>query len=112
MPPNEKPDHRRFPARAKDTTTTTRATATTEATLGLAGAAGFRPSLPLQALEVVGVVVDEGHQLGDEWVTRLLGDEAVHLLAHSTVGRVPRGLGAELEHVHRRAGVELDRVAQ
>src|SRR5437870_13268833 len=99
MPPNEKPDNRRFPARAKDTTTATRATATTEATLGLARAAGLGPSLPLQAFEIVRVVVDEAHQLGDERVTRLLRDEPVHLLAHPAVRRVPRGLRPQLAHV-------------
>ncbi len=41
----------------------------------------------------------------------LLGDEAVHLLGHPPVGGMALWRRAELEHVHRLAGVHLHREA-
>ena len=51
--------------------------------------AGFGAALGVESLEGgLGRVVDVAHRLGHGAVARLLGDEAVHLLAHHPVGGV------------------------
>ena len=56
-------------------------------------------------------MVHKRHRLGDEPVPGVLGDEPVHVLRHDAVGGVALFPGAQLQHVHRLAGVHLHGVA-
>ena len=77
-------------------------------------AAQLGAALGLEALQATGVVIPvihESHEPGQGPVAGLLGDGPVHLLADVAVLRVALGAGAQLEHVHGLAGVELHDVA-
>ncbi len=57
------------------------------------------------------MVIDESHGLRDGAMSGLLGDQAVHLLADPSIGRVPLRSRAQLEQVHRLTRVHLHREA-
>src|ERR1700729_877840 len=53
----------------------------------------------------------KSHRAGHEVMTRNFVDEPEHLLAELPVARMSLRGRAQLDHVHRLAGVELDEVA-
>ena len=73
----------------------------------------LRPALPVEPLEpnqLVVIVIDEGHELTEHPMTRLLRDQPVHRLTHLAILGVALRSRPQLEHVHGLAGVELHHV--
>src|SRR5690348_4441694 len=63
--------------------------------------------LLLQTFELDGGVVDEAHGCGNRAMAGHTFDEPVHLLAHTTIGRMALRRSPQLDDVHRLARVHL-----
>ena len=75
------------------------------------GTTALGGALGVETLEVDVGVVDVAHQLGDGPVAGLLGDEPVHVLDDLAVLGMALRPAAQLDEVHRLAGVHLHDVA-
>ena len=70
-----------------------------------------RPIASWPATGIMIPVVHEGHELRQGPMAGVVGDGAMHLQADVAVLRMPLRPGAQLEHVHGLAGIELHGVA-